>query len=410
MYYSKQIFSPKRKFKRWLSRVLSNFGIKWTQFLSKFAPKIQNKIGNIFHATGSFAKGNVVGMFKTWFTVLTLLVFSYAMIYADNFQAYDNVVLSAWSGLEDQTIKDNDSMVIDLEDVVVDESDALGIRKIAYTARKGDTPSSVASQFGITTKNLKLVNHIDTDTLKAGTKLVITPVEGFVIQNTAGNMTVEQFANKHFMDVNDLRELNDYSSNLDIIKNGYDIFIPLTVEEGIRLGFIKEEVVEQTVTVPTKTNPSNPTKPNTKTVVTKTAPKTVVSTAKTTEIAKSVKNVGKAYYSKAETSSTFGFAAGNCTAYVAKKLPTIGKAIRAEGGGHAKTWYSQASKAGLSVGKTPSVGAVGVMGSTYGYYGHVGIVTSVSEKQVCMNNANVRGRGVVSEDCFPKSAFIGYIY
>jgi len=66
---------------------------------------------------------------------------------------------------------------------------------------------------------LKLVNHLDSDILKPGTKLVITPVEGFVIQNTAGNMTVEQFANKHFMDVNDLRELNDYTSNLDIIKN-----------------------------------------------------------------------------------------------------------------------------------------------------------------------------------------------
>lgn len=407
MYYSKQIYSPKRKFKRTLLRTLSIFGIKGTKFLSQFAPKVQDKLGSLYQATGSFAKGNVVGMFKTWFTVLTLLIFSYAMIYADNFQAYDNVVLGAWSGLEDQIIKNNDSMVIDLEDVVVDESDALWIRKITYTARKGDTPSSVASQFGITTKNLKLVNHLDSDILKPGTKLVITPVEGFVIQNTAGNMTVEQFANKHFMDVNDLRELNDYTSNLDIIKNGYDIFIPLTVEEGIRLGFIKEEVVEQTTTVTTTTNPS---KPDTKTVVTKTTPKTVVSTAKTTEIAKSVKNVGKAYYSKTETSSTFGFAAGNCTAYVAKKKPEIGKAIRAEGGGHAKTWYAQASKAGLDVGKTPTVGSVGVMGTTYGYYGHVGIVTSVSDKQVCMNNANVRGRGVVSEDCFPRSAFIGYIY
>lgn len=47
------------------------------------------------------------------------------MIYADNFQAYDNVVIGAGSGLEDQIIKNNDSMVIDLEDVVVDESDAL---------------------------------------------------------------------------------------------------------------------------------------------------------------------------------------------------------------------------------------------------------------------------------------------
>jgi len=65
MYYSKQIYSPKRKFKRTLLRTLSIFGIKGTKFLSQFAPKVQDKLGSLYQATGSFAKGNVVGMFKT---------------------------------------------------------------------------------------------------------------------------------------------------------------------------------------------------------------------------------------------------------------------------------------------------------------------------------------------------------
>lgn len=50
------------------------------------------------------------------------------------------------------------------------------------------------------------------------------------------------------------------------------------------------------------------------------------------------------------------------------------------------------------------------MGTAYGVYGHVGIVTSASKTEVCLKNANVRGRGVISEDCFPQKAVIGYIY
>lgn len=336
-------------------------------------------------------------MLKTGFTVVTLLVFSYAMIYAENFQGYDQLVFANGSGLDEQVVKDNNDMVIDLEDVVVDEWDDLGIRRITYTVRRGDTPSEIARQFGITTKNLKLVNKLESDTLKIGSKLIITPVEWFVIQNTAGDMTVEQFAVKHRLDLQDFRELNDYSSNLDMIKNGYEIFIPLTIEEGIKLWFIQPEPDPVVTPKPSTSNTKNNQKP----AVTKAAVKPAVA---------NVKKVGKAYYSKAETSSTLGFAAGNCTSYVAKKKPDIAKAIRAEGGWHAKYRYSQASKAGLSVGKTPAVWSVWVMGTTYGYYGHVWVVVSVDDDEVCMNNANVRWWWVVSQDCFPRKAFIGYIY
>jgi len=64
-------------------------------------------------------------MFKAGFTVVTLLVFSYAVIFAENFQAYDKMVLANGSGLDEQTIQQDDVFAIDLESVVVDESDDL---------------------------------------------------------------------------------------------------------------------------------------------------------------------------------------------------------------------------------------------------------------------------------------------
>ncbi len=198
------------------------------------------------------------------------------MIYAENFQGYDKFALESGSGLDEQTIKTNNDVAIDLEGVVIDESDDIGPRRITYTVKKGDSPSEIARQFGITTKNLKLVNNLTSDYLKVGTKLVITPVEGFVIQNTAGDMTVEQFAKKHLMSVEDLRELNDYSSNLDIIANGNEIFIPLTIEEGRRLGFITPEPLPVVASKSTVTsNAKNAKKPAAK-VAAKTTTKTTV--------------------------------------------------------------------------------------------------------------------------------------
>ena len=72
---------------------------------------------------------------------------------------------------------------------------------------------------------------------------------------------------------------------------------------------------------------------------------------------------------------------------------------------------SQANRAGLDTGKKPAIGAVAVQGSAYGRgYGHVGIVISFDDSEVCMNNANVNGYGVVSQNCFPRSSVAGYIY
>lgn len=344
-------------------------------------------------------------MLKSWFTVLTLLVFSYAMIYADNFQAYDKLVLANGSGLDEQSIKDDDAFAIDLESIVIDETDDLGVRKITYTVRAGDTPSQIARQFGITTKNLKLVNEIEWDKLKPGQKLIITPVEWFVVDNNLGDISIAQYAAHFGLDLADLKELNDYTSDQDIVKKWYELFIPLTEEEWIRIGMIEPEVKPVETYKPNNKDPKNP-----KTQPIAAKKPAAISVNNTIAKDKEVKKIGKAFYSSKLTAGKFGFYRWQCTAYVANVKPEVAKVIRAQWGWDAKYRYSRAAKGWLSVGKKPAVWAVWVLWTRYGRYGHVWIVSSVSDDTVCMNNANVRWLWVVSQDCFPKSHFIWFIY
>lgn len=401
MYYSKQVYSHTRKYKKIINRIALQTRNKTNELLSEYAPKLKNYLLGLWLS----ARWNWLVMFKAGFTVVTLLVFSYAVIFAENFQAYDKMVLANGSGLDEQTIQQDDVFAIDLESVVVDESDDLWARKITYTVRKWDTPGQIARQFGVTTKNLKTVNGIDGDKLKPGQKLVITPVEGFVVENTLWDVSIAQYAANFGLDLADLKELNDYVSDQDIVKKGYELFIPLTEEEWIRIGMIAPEVKPVDTYKPDTKDPKNPIKPQN----TAKKPAAILFNNRIAKD-KEVKKVGKAYYSSKLTAWKYWFFRGQCTAYVANVRPEVAKVVRANGGGDAKYRFSRASKWWMSVGKKPSVGAVWVLGTRYGRYGHVGIVSSVSDDEVCMNNANVRWLWVVSQDCFPRAHFIGFIY
>lgn len=182
MYYSKQIYSPTRKIKKVITRV---FGIRsrnlWN-LICEYAPKAQAMLlstQSVLPATKHFVGNNWLVMLKTSFTVLTLLVFSISLINAENFQAYDEVVLAHGSGLAEQQIQENNEVAIDLESVdVVATDDDGNISKFTYKVRPGDTIGGIASQFGVTTKNLKTINNLKDDTkLKPGTILTISAVE-----------------------------------------------------------------------------------------------------------------------------------------------------------------------------------------------------------------------------------------
>gem|GEM_PF-6037379 len=59
-----------------------------------------------------------------------------------------------------------------------------------------------------------------------------------MVENKLGDISIAQYAAHYGLDRNDLKELNDYSADTDIVKNGYELFIPLTQEEGVKLGLV----------------------------------------------------------------------------------------------------------------------------------------------------------------------------
>ncbi len=108
---------------------------------------------------------------------------------------------------------------------------------------------------------------------------------------------------------------------------------------------------------------------------------------------------GGTYYEKVAN----GFPYGYCTYYVASQRPIPWR-------GNAGTWLSGARAAGFATGSVPKVGAIVVTSESA--WGHVGMVTGVSESEVTITEMNYIGFGVVSTRTVPISygAIKGYIY
>lgn len=79
---------------------------------------------------------------------------------------------------------------------------------------------------------------------------------------------------------------------------------------------------------------------------------------------------------------------GNCTAYVASKLPVPGD------WGNAVSWGYQAAAQGYEVSDLPKVGTI-AWSITDSYLGHVAIVEAVNGGQVIISEMNYQGLGVV---------------
>ena len=87
-----------------------------------------------------------------------------------------------------------------------------------YTVKAGDTLYGIASKYGISVDELKAANNLSSNTLSIGTVLVIpatiepeTPDENIYIVKSGD--TLYSIANKYGMTVNELKDLNGLTSN-----------------------------------------------------------------------------------------------------------------------------------------------------------------------------------------------------
>lgn len=235
---------------------------------------------------------------------------------------------------------------------------------IAYVVQPGDTASSIAAFFGITTETLLWVNKLqETSIMQPGDELIVLPVSG-VLHKVKNGQTVSWLAQYYKAEPDDILAFNDLPADGEI-KDGQELIIP-----------------GGEMPVPPQPKP------------------------------KPKQTGGKSNYAGPGTGQSRPFPYGQCTWYVAQKRVVPWS-------GNAKDWINNAEAMGYPVCRgpqcQPKVGAIiSVSGNTrlIRRYGHVAYVEAVEGDWITISEMNFSGWGIKSVRTIHKdSALIrGYIY
>lgn len=250
-----------------------------------------------------------------------------------------------------------DSQVVAKPQIVSTESRSIS-DLIEYTVKEGDTVSSLAEQFGVSSNSIKWSNDLSGDSVNAGDTLLIPPVNGIVYTVKSGD-TADKIA-------------DNYSSNAKAIVAFNDAEI-----SGLKEG--------QKIVIPNGEVPA--------------------------PVRRSVPSYNGFRFGTSAVYGYNGYVYGYCTWYAANKRAQTGRPIPANLG-NASTWKVLAQRAGLGVGNTPQPGAV-IWTPPSDYYGHVGYVEEVyGDGSVRISEMNYAGWNVVSYRVLTaqQAAYYSYIY
>jgi surface antigen len=226
-----------------------------------------------------------------------------------------------------------------------------------YTVKAGDTVSTIASSFGVTSDSIRWSNSVSGEAVAVGTKLVIPPVNG-IVYTVGANDNADSLATRFRASKEKIIAYND--AEIRGLVAGQRIIIPDAVQ------------------------------------VAAAAPARAASAF-----------TGVVAWGSAPQYGFNGYDYGYCTWYVANRMPVPAN------WGNANTWAYYAPAAGWRVSKTPVAGAIGQ--NMRGYYGHVAVVEAVSAdgamiKYSDMNGLAGWGRVGTTQDWVPASHFTNFIY
>lgn len=226
---------------------------------------------------------------------------------------------------------------------------------IHYTTQAGDTIDSLSTKFGVSTDSIKWSNNISSNTLTAGLKLAIPPVNGIVYTVKSGD-TPASLASKYRADESQIISLND--AEINGLTKGEQIIIP------------NGRIVP-------------------------------VVTYYGTYTASSVLSSFTASY------GGNGYAYGWCTWYVATRVAVPSN------WGNANTWDDYARLSGWTVSSRPVPGAI-AQTDGMSYLGHVAYVEAVSPDGTQIKYSDMAGLAgwgrVGYSGWVPASMFPHYIY
>jgi surface antigen len=234
---------------------------------------------------------------------------------------------------------------------------------IKYTVEDGDTPSTIADSFGVSTYTVLWANNLKVgQVIKPGQILDILPVTGVRHVVTAKD-TVESIAGKYKADAQEIIIFNELPANGK-----------LTVD---RILIIPNGEMEKPVDQPAP-QPSH------------TQGQVVSST--------------KVAYTNVNPNKGHRFPYGQCTWYVSSR-------VYVPWGGNAKAWLANAAAMGYKTGKSPAAGSI-VVTTESRYYGHVAYVESVTATTITISEMNYTGWARKSIRVLDRNSGVirGYIY
>jgi surface antigen/LysM repeat protein len=240
----------------------------------------------------------------------------------------------------------------------------------SYTVKAGDTVTSVAAQYNLSTTTIKWANNLTGDALTVGSNLVILPIDGVLYTVKSGD-TLQSISTKYGVDQTRVVLYND----LDV--------------SGITTG---QKIILPGGSLPTNEQPGY------------VAPVTTFVTGFNSGFG------GNTWHIANGTPGYAGntYAYGNCTRYAYDRRVELGLPVQANWG-NAYSWASAAAAAGLTVNHSPSIGAV--MQSS----DHVAIVENIlpnGDLSISEMNAYVSGGGwnVVSGRIVQAAYVSQYLY
>lgn len=238
-----------------------------------------------------------------------------------------------------------------------------------YMVKDGDTVSTIAQKFSITTNTILWANDIENvDEIKPGDKIFILPVAGLTHVVKKGE-SLDGIAKEYKAEREKIISFNNLPANGEI-REDQEIVIP-GGEKEIPVPVVEEEVGidRRTYATPAGGDP---------------------------KISGTKKLDGKA-------GAGHKFPYGYCTWYVAQKrfVPW---------GGNAGTWLYNAKARGYKTGKTPAVGSILVTSESW--WGHVAIVESVGKNTITVSEMNYKGWAKTSKRTIATNNRVikGYIY
>jgi len=244
-----------------------------------------------------------------------------------------------------------------------DDNEYLRSAIVKYIVKSGDTPSSIAYSFGISTNTVLWANDLNYSSyIKPGQQLSIPPVTG-VLHKVKETDTIEKIAAKYKTD-----------AELTILYNA----MPADGNLENKIGKI--------IIIPNGVSPKQ------------------LHPTETTTNQRTVSSYSKYRYVPAASRTGHRFPWGYCTWYVATRrhIPWSG---------HAKSWLVNARSYGYRVDNTPSVGAVMVT-TEDSRYGHVAYVEAIHGSIITISEMNYVGFGIKSVRTISANSRVirGYIH